>query len=140
MGNKFQRWLNTKGIHHEVTNPGTPQENSMAEQLNRTILEIMRIMLMELDLLKIFWTFAVSYTQEILNRLPTQTLNDNKTPYEIYYGKKPSMAHLQVFRCNAYVHVPDKKRGKLDAKIVKGLFVGLPKNKKGYMVLNHLPL
>ena len=28
-----------------------------------------------------------------------------------------------------------EKRGKLDAKIVEGFFIGLPENKKGYTVL-----
>jgi len=32
------------------------------------------------------------------------------------------------------VHVPDNKRGKLDAKAIEGHFVGLPQNKKGYIV------
>ena len=135
MGNNFQGWLKTKGMHHELTNPGTPQENGVAEQLNRTILEMMRTMLFESELPKFFWTFAVSYTQEILNRLPTQALNSNTTPYEAYHRKKPFVSHLQVFGCNAYMHVPDNKRGKLDAKMVEGFFVGLPENRKGYTVL-----
>jgi len=32
------------------------------------------------------------------------------------------------------VHIPDDKRGKLDAKAIEGHFVGLPQNKKGYIV------
>ena len=32
------------------------------------------------------------------------------------------------------MHVPDNKRGKLDAKAIEGHFVGLPQNKKGYIV------
>jgi len=55
--------------------------------------------------------------------------------YEVYHQKKLSITHLRVFRYNAYVHVPDEKRGKLDTKIVEGFFIGLPENKKGYTVL-----
>jgi len=58
-----------RGIYHEVTNTNTSQENGVVEQLNRTILEMSRTMLFESKLLKSFWTFAVNYTQEILNRL-----------------------------------------------------------------------
>jgi len=32
------------------------------------------------------------------------------------------------------VHIPDDKRGKLDAKAIEGHFVGLPQNRKGYIV------
>jgi len=58
-----------RGIYHEVTNTNTSQENGVVEQLNKTILEMSRTMLFESKLLKSFWTFAVNYTQEILNRL-----------------------------------------------------------------------
>ena len=94
MGKDFQEWLKSRGIHHELTNPGTPQENGVAERLNRTILDMMRTMMFQSELPKFLWTFAVSYTQEILNRLPSQALHDNKTPYEHYFRKKPSVAHL----------------------------------------------
>ena len=71
MGLEFQGWLKLRDIHYEVTNANIPQENGVMEWLNRTILEMTRTMLLESKLLKSFWTFAVNYTQEILNRLPS---------------------------------------------------------------------
>ena len=41
---------------------------------------------------------------------------DDKTPQEVWIGKKPSLTHLMVFGCNAYVHVPKEKMSKLDNK------------------------
>jgi len=134
MGMEFQEWLRSRGMHHEVMNANTPQENRVAERLNRTILEMMRTMMHESDLPKNLWPFAVQYTQEIVNRLPTQALSENKTLYEAFHLKKPSVKHLQIFGCQAYVHVPDNKQGKLDAKTVEGHFIGLLQNRKGYMV------
>jgi len=58
-------------MHHEVININTPQENRIAEHLNKTILEMMRTMMHESDLPRNLWPFAVQYTQEIVNRLPT---------------------------------------------------------------------
>jgi len=52
IGNVFQEWLKTKGMHYEVTNTGTSQENGVAECLNRTILEMIRTMLLESELPK----------------------------------------------------------------------------------------
>jgi len=95
---------------------------------------MMRTMMHESDLPKNFQPFAVQYSQEIVNRLPTRALSENKTPYEAFYLKKPSVKHLQIFGCQAYVHVPDNKQGKLDAKTVEGHFIGLLQNRKGYMV------
>ena len=127
-------WLKARGIHHGVTNANTPQENRVAERLNRTILEMMRTMMHESDLPKNLWPFVIQYTQEIVNRLPTRVLSENKTSYEAFHLKKPSVKHLRIFGCQAYVHVPDDKRGKLDAKTVEGRFIGLPQNRKGYIV------
>ena len=139
----FQDWLSNKGIHHEVTNAGTPQENRTAERLNRTILEITRSMLLGSKLSKTLWPFVVNYTQEILNRLLTRALTEDKTPYKVYFGKKPSVRHLQTFGCQSFVHVPGNKCGKLDPKVVQGFFVSIPSNRKGYIIVddkNHLKL
>jgi len=94
MGTEFQEWLRSRGMHHEVTNASTPQENRVAERLNRTILEMMRTMMYESDLPRNLWPFAVQYTQEIMNRLPTQALSENETPYEAFHLKKPLVKHL----------------------------------------------
>jgi hypothetical protein len=39
------------------------------------------------------------------NRSPSSALVD-KNPHEVCNGKKPSLEHLRVFGCIAYVHVP----------------------------------
>jgi len=109
MGMEFQEWLRSREMHHEVTNANTPQENGVAEHLNRTILEMMRTMMHESDLPRNLWPFIVQYTQEIVNRLLMRALSKNETLYEAFHLKKPSVKHLQIFGCRAYVHVPDDK-------------------------------
>jgi len=126
-----------------VTNANTPQENGVAERLNRTVLEMVRTMMFDSKLPKAYWTFAVKYAQVILNRLPTKAVSEDRTPHELFLQKKPSVAHIRIFGCRAYVHVPDEKRSKLDPKSVEGFFVGLSENKKGYVIAdsrNHLRL
>ena len=134
IANDFQKWLKARGIYHEVTNANTPQENGVMEQLNRTVLEMVWTMMFDSKLPKAYWTFAVKYVQEILNRLPTRVVSKDGTPHELFLQKKPSVAHIQIFGCRAYVYVPDKKRNKLDPKAVEGFFVGLSENKKGYVI------
>ena len=50
--------------------------------------------------------------------------NQDKCPAELFTGKKPAVGHLRVWGCRAFVHVPDEKRKKLDAKSVECMFVG----------------
>jgi hypothetical protein len=42
------------------------------------------------------------------------------------------VAHLNVFGCDAFVHVPKEKRNTLDKKAVKCIFIGYKEGMKGY--------
>eukprot|EP00253_Pinus_taeda_P030986 PITA_30986 len=59
----------------------------------------------------------------LVNKSPSLALED-KTPQEVWTGKKPSLSHLRVFGCDAYVHVPKEKRTKMDSKSEKCIFIG----------------
>jgi len=55
-----------------------------------------------------FWEEAVDTTCYLVNRSPSSALEE-KIPQEVWTGKKPSLSHLRVFGCDAYVHVPKEK-------------------------------
>ena len=59
----------------------------------------------------------------LVNKSPSLWLED-KTPHEVWTGKKPSLSHLRVFGCDAYVHVAKEKRTKLDNKSERCIFIG----------------
>ena len=61
---------------------------------------------------------------------------EDKTPQEVWTGKKPSLSHLRVFGCDAYVHVPKEKRTKVDSKSKKCIFIGYKDGLKGYKLWN----
>ncbi|XP_055591553.1 uncharacterized protein LOC129743539 [Uranotaenia lowii] len=58
----------------------------------------------------------------------------DKTPFEMWYGKKPDLSNLRIFGCNAYALVPKEKRQKLDPKTKKLIFAGYANN--GYRLYN----
>jgi hypothetical protein len=66
-----------------------------------------RCMLSGVGLGKELWAEAVGTTCYLVNRSPSSALDD-KTPQEVWTGKKPSLTHLKVFGCEAYVHVQRK--------------------------------
>ena len=82
-----------------------------------------------------FWAEAVETACYLVNRSPTSALID-KTPQEVWTGKKPSIKHLKFFGCDAYVHVPKEKRSKLDNKAEKCIFIGYKDGMKGYKIWN----
>jgi hypothetical protein len=84
---------------------------------------------------KEFWVEAVGTACYLVNRSPSSALDD-KTPQEVWTGKKPSLTHLKVFGCEAYVHVPKENMSKLDKKAEKCIFIGYKDGLKGYKLWN----
>ena len=82
-----------------------------------------------------FCAEAVETTCYLVNRSPSSALED-KNSQEVWTGKKPSLSHLRVFGCDAYVHVPKEKRTKLDSKSEKYIFIGYKDGLKGYKLWN----
>ena len=82
-----------------------------------------------------FWAAVVDTTCYLKNRSPTSTLV-NKTPHEVWSSKKPSITHLKVFGCDAFMHVPNEKMSKLDNKVEKCIFVNYKDGIKGYKLWN----
>eukprot|EP00253_Pinus_taeda_P011098 PITA_11098 len=87
------------------------------------LMERARSMLNGAGLGQEFWAKVVDIACYLANRSPSSALED-KIPQEVWNSKKPSLAHLRVFGCDAYVHVPKEKRTKLDSKSEKYIFIG----------------
>ncbi|OIW07849.1 hypothetical protein TanjilG_19950 [Lupinus angustifolius] len=82
------------------------------------------------------WGEAVTTSTYVLNRCPTQRLN-NMVPEEVWTGKKPLVNHFKVFGSLCYRHIPDQIRRKLDDKGELMVFVSY--NSTGsYKLLNHV--
>ena len=128
---EFEEYLKKEGIKHELTIPKCPEQNGVAERLNRTLIEMVRSMLADSELPKLFWAEALSTATYLRNRSPTTAIS-GRTPYEALYGEKPKVEHLRVFGCAAYSHIPKDERSKLDAKARKCIFLGYSINRKGY--------
>ena len=106
---QFEDFLKAEGIRRERTVPKTPQQNGVAERLNRTLVETTRSMLIDAKLPYRFWAEALSTAVYLRNRSPTKAV-DGITPCEAWTGKKPDVAHMCVFGCEAYAHIPKDER------------------------------
>ncbi|WKA11188.1 hypothetical protein VitviT2T_028713 [Vitis vinifera] len=120
---EFNVFCQEAGIVHQLTTPYSPQRNGVSERKNRTMMEMARCMLFEKKLPKLLWAKVVNTSVYLLNRLPTKSVQ-SKTPIEAWSGVKPFVKHLKVFSSFCYLHVPSVKRGKLDERAEKGVFVG----------------
>ena len=78
------------GIAWQKTTPYTPHQNGVAERMNKTLMERARSMLSGARLGQEFEVEAAETTCYLVNRSPSSTLED-KTPQEVWIGKKPSL-------------------------------------------------
>ena len=90
----FAKFLEECGIVPQYTMPGTPSMNGVAERRNRTLKDMVRSMISHSTLPASLWGKALKTVVYILNRVPTKATD--KTPYEIWTGKKPSFKHLHI--------------------------------------------
>ena len=134
---KFAEYLKSEGIIKETTTPYTPESNGVVEQANCTIMERVRSMLDDAGLSKKYWALAVSVAVYLKNHTSKRSMA-GKTPYKARHGRKPSLKHLRVFGCLAFVHVPKEKRQKLDYRATPGIFVGYSISTKQYFVYDPL--
>ena len=133
--NEFLEFCRINGIKRQFTTRYTPQQNGIAERKNRTIMDMVRSMLKEKHLGKEYWGEAVRCAVYILNRSLTKSLS-NQVPEEAWNGRKCSVAHLRIFGCVAFAHIPDKIRKKLDDHSEKCIFVGYSDMSKAYRLYN----
>ena len=134
--NEFKTFCSENGIHQELTQAGTPQQNGVLERRNRTIMEKARSMAADCNLPKNLWTEVVSHATFLINRSPTRA-NSGMTPEEKYSGKVPDISTLRIFGCLAYVHVPKDARKKLDSKTRTCKFIGIDSNSKAFRLFDN---
>ena len=128
---EFEAYLRKEGVRHELTVPKTPEQNGVAERMNRTLVETTRSMLGYSKLPPKFWAEALSTAVYLRNRSPTKAV-EGMTPFEAWVGEKPNVGHLRTFGCVAYAHVAKDERKKLDAKARKCVFLGYGTETRGY--------
>ena len=125
---EFNDYCNKEGIARHHTVRSTPQQNGLAERMNRTLLERVRCMLKGAGLEKKFWGEAITTACYLINRCPSAAI-DFKTPQEKWTGQAPNFDHLKVFGCIAYAHI---RQDKLEPRAIKCMFLGYPEGVKGY--------
>ena len=130
---EFRQYCLDNGIEQQTTIPYCPQQNGVAERLNRTLFNSARAMLADCSMPHSFWGPAVLTASYVCNRLPSTAIA-NKTPFELWTGEIADISHLRVFGCVCYVHVPAQLRTKLDARSRKCVFMGY--HTHGFRVYN----
>ncbi|KAK1660307.1 hypothetical protein QYE76_048469 [Lolium multiflorum] len=81
-------------------------------ELHQTVVAMARSMMKSKGLPGKFWGEAVNTAVYLLNRAPSRSVA-GITPYEAWYGWKPSVDHLRTFGCVAHVKTVSGHNSKL---------------------------
>ncbi|KAG7563868.1 Integrase catalytic core [Arabidopsis suecica] len=127
---KFDSFCKEHGIERHRTCTYTPQQNGVAERMNRTVMEKVRCLLNESSLEETFWAEAATTASYLINRSPASGI-DHNIPEELWLSRKPGYKHLRKFGSIAYVH---QDQGKLKPRALKGVIIGYPTGIKGYKI------
>ena len=90
----FEHLCKENGIVYLISMPHTHKQNGIAERWNRTLLEIVKLMLASANLPIFFYGEALLTTTHILNRIPSKLVE--KTPYKLWNSKPPKLNYLRV--------------------------------------------
>jgi hypothetical protein len=129
----FNDYYREERIKRELTVSYNPQQSRVAERKNQSIVGGAKAMIHYQDLPMFLWAEACNTTVYVQNRSSHKVLED-KTPKEAFFGVKPKIGHFCIFGCPVYIHVPAKKRKKLEPSGEKGLFVGYSETSKAYRI------
>ncbi|GJR29194.1 putative ribonuclease H-like domain-containing protein [Tanacetum coccineum] len=94
-----------------------------------------RTMLADSKLPTTFWAEAVNTACYVQNRVLVVKPH-NKTPYELFHGRTPSLSFMRPFGCPITILNTIDYLGKFNGKADKGFFVGYSLNSKAFRVFN----
>nr|GEV61601.1 retrovirus-related Pol polyprotein from transposon TNT 1-94 [Tanacetum cinerariifolium] len=102
---------------------------------NRTLIEAARTMLADFKLPITFWIEAVNTVCYVQNRVLV-VKPYNKTPYELFHGRTPTLRFMRPFWCSVTILNTINHLGKFDGKAGECFFIGYSLNSKAFRVFN----
>ncbi|CAI5493765.1 unnamed protein product [Closterium sp. Naga37s-1] len=111
LGKEFTAFVDGKGIVHNLTCPYTLQQNGMAEREMRTMVDLVRTMLLHMGVQHHWWHLAFRQAIWIRNCLERSALPPGTTPFQVLTEKKPDLSLARVWGCWAQFLVPAQQRG-----------------------------
>jgi hypothetical protein len=99
------------------------------------VVEMARCMMKSMCVPAEYWAEAVTTAVYVLNRSPTRSLK-NQTPFKVWHGKKPNVAHFKTFGCTSHVKLMGPGLTKLADRSKKMLFLGYEPGTKGYKLFD----
>src|SRR4051812_12910219 len=99
----MKAYLGDRGIIHELMAPYNPEQNSIAERFNRTLMKSVRTMIHTAGIPDKLWAELALTATYLHNRLPSRTNPNNASPHELLFSMKSSINHLRIIWADAFM-------------------------------------
>jgi hypothetical protein len=126
-------WAAKQGIQFEFTEPDTPQQNAVAERLNRHLLERTRAIMIQANIPKEYWPYTVQMANHLRNRTIIVRGTHQKTPFELWKGYPPDISKFRNPFCRVWFH--KKQNDKLEPRAIKGVFIRYQSSRSHYLII-----
>ena len=127
----FQVVLHSYGTIHQLTCPGTSQQNGRAERKLCHILDTVRALLLSAKVPAPFWGKAALHAVHAINRIPNPVIQ-NQTPYQHLFGSPPNYHHFHSFGSACFVLLQPHEHNKLKPRSRICCFLGYGETQKRY--------
>jgi len=132
LSDEFIEHLDRKGTERKLAVHDTPQENGVAERLNRTLIERVRAMITASGLPQGLWGEALMHAVWLKNRTWTRALPRGETPFERLNQEVADLSNVPEWGCTVWVH--DTSAGKLGHRAIQGQWVGYDTHSNAHRV------
>ena len=121
---RSQAFRNLMAKHNytvEPTGADNSSQNGRGERPHRTFANMMRCLLYSSNLGSEFWSDALLYSAYLYNRTHHSAID--KTPYEAWTGKQPSLKHIKTFGSPVIAKETGTRATKVDPNAFNGIFL-----------------
>ena len=132
LNHSLKSFCTDQGIKLETSAPYTPQQNGTAERMNRTLKEHLKTLLAHVSAKQSLWREALQTAVLAYNLGPV--VGRSVTPYQAFFGSKPSASALRSWGCKAFVLLPKTQTTATGPRSIPGMFVGYELHSKAYRI------
>ena len=106
----------------------------MIEWVNQILLTIIRILLFDSDLFKMFWSYITHVIIYIKNYILKIRDHSDKISYKLWINKVLNLDNMRIWKRECWIHLLNKKN-KLNFRAKKEIFINYTEEFNQYLIL-----
>ena len=113
----FRQYCEANSIVVDDGHPYSSELNGIAERKNKTILMLIRAMLLDAELPPNHWVLTLPHIEQIINsNVSKGNRSAYSTPYEAVFLEKPDVKNFVVFGSHAVAQIPQERCERIAAR------------------------